>query len=135
MDGQAESDLKYLAPLSVVDEEWPKPVQCPVKTKPNDNFSGTLTVEMESIDSDYYKYNQSKHFVWTNQLVVGKDVKVDNINCFKDYKGTNYIYYRSVGSCNLKNPDKSFMLKKVENFGYGLFAKHFIKEGWFLMAV
>ena len=32
-------------------------------------------------------------------------------------------------SCGLRNPENSFQFRRVELFGLGLFAKHFIKKG------
>ena len=129
-----EAGLKYLAPVSVVDanEEWPKPVMSPVNTRVNEEFKGGRTREMGNVCSDYYKFNTNSHFVWTNRLVVGKDVEIENEDCFLNCDGNENIEGANYNNCNLKSPHKSFQLKKLkDDFGHGLFAKHLIKKGSF----
>ena len=54
---------------------------------------------------------------------------------FLNCEGKKYIEGVNYKNCNLKNPDKSFQLKKLEVFGHGLFSKHFIEKGWFYPAL
>ena len=44
-------------------------------------------------------------------------------NCDIEKEFLEGVHYES---CDLKNPDKSFQLKKLERLGHGLFAKHLI---------
>ena len=67
----------------------------------------------------------------TNQIIIGKDVEIEDKDYFLNCEGKEYIEGVNYKNYNLKNPDKSFQLKKLEVLGHGLFSKHFIEKGWF----
>ena len=68
-----ETDLKHLAPVQVEEtNDWPKPIRISnVRLRRNENFDGDWKEEMLDVNSDHYKTED--HFVWTNQLVVGRE--------------------------------------------------------------
>ena len=73
-------DMLHLAPLCVDESEnWPEHVTLSsirsgkVRYRRNHGFEGSLDPsEMASMSGDYYKCYKNNHFVWTNQLFVGK---------------------------------------------------------------
>ena len=121
-------DLKHLSPLIVVDDESQKLLTSPIRIEANGNFQGTRIAEnaKQDIFSDYYKFNENNHFVWTNQNVIQKGTEVDTHLMAEPYNG-NFNYE----NCNLKNPDKSFELRPTDKLGLGLYAKHNIPKGSF----
>jgi len=138
-------DMTHLAPLCIDEsDDWPKHVT--LKSIRNgsvryyrnhDDYRGSWDPsQMASVSSDYYKYNGNNHFVWTNQLFIGKDVEVDSELNVVDmdpekvkWLGLDRGTVINHEACDLRNPENSFQLRKVENFGLGLFAKHSIKKG------
>ena len=81
-----EVDLTHLAPMHVEETaDWPKPIRnSNVQLWINLNFGGDWKEEMRDLNNDYYKSNN--HFIWTNQLVVGRGIKLDaeeNLLCDK----------------------------------------------------
>ena len=137
-------DMLHLAPLYVDEsEDWPQHVTLQmirsgkVRYHRNYGFEGSWhPSQMASLSGDYYRYNKNNHFVWTNQLVVGKCVEVDvDLNSIDteaekvEKLGLDPGTVIDYESCDLMNPEDSFQLRKVEPFGIGLFAKHFIKKG------
>ena len=133
-------DMTHLAPLCIDEsDDWPKHVT--LKSIRNgsvryyrnhDDFQGFWDPsQMASVSSDYYKYNGKNHFVWTNQL--GKEVEVDSELNEVEHDPEKVKLLRGTvinrEACDLRNPENSFQLRKVENFGLGLFAKHSIKKG------
>jgi len=123
-------DLKHLAPVYIVDKpnKWPEPNSYPIDIERNVNFNGVVKKDTE-IFNNYYKYNKKGHFVWTNQLVnqISNEPLVKTGDAPKNSK--NKIKRLKATGCDLKNPEKSFYLKRVENLGLGLFAKHGIPKG------
>jgi len=123
-------DLKHLAPVSIVGNpnKWPEPNSYPIDIERNVNFNGVVKKDTE-IFNNYYKYNKKGHFVWTNQLVnqISNEPLVKTGDAPKNSK--NKIKRLKATGCDLKNPEKSFYLKRVENLGLGLFAKHGIPKG------
>ena len=112
--------MKHLAPLYVEEsDEWPKHVTIlsirngTVRYYRNlDIYRGFWHPIMTKMSGDYYNTNKNNHFVWTNQVVVGKDVKVDikldkvdrNPERIGLDKGTVINYE----SCDLRNPENNF---------------------------
>ena len=119
---EVDVHLKCSAPIYVVcaDELWRKPIMNPVGTRSNNKFGGETTKKMRNVYSDYYKFNTNNHFVWTNQIIIGKDVEIENKDYFLNCEGKEYIEGVNYKNYNLKNPDKSFQLKKLEVLGHGL---------------
>ena len=122
-----EVDLTHLAPMHVEETaDWPKPIRnSNVQLWINLNFGGDWKEEMRDLNNDYYKSNN--HFIWTNQLVVGRGIKLyaeENLLCDKLRSITDNPQVP-------RFPKNIFSLKKTEDFGYGLFAKNFIADGLF----
>jgi len=126
-------DMKHLAPVSIVDmgNIWPRAIQSPVvHTAVNVNFQGPReAVKLDPFD-DYYRTNESGHFVWTDQNVVRHGTEIDRTiledNVYEF--GVEDIMHTD-GLNNLREPSERFDLKRVQGFGLGLFAKKEIKEG------
>ena len=129
LNSEQKFDLKHLAPISVVDTDnsFPNPIISPVCTKINENFVGVKLKNNEerNIFSDHFLFNKDNQFVWTNQLVIKKETQ---INKRKDTVLDKSLNFKN---CNLKNPDESFYLKRLNKLGFGLFAKHYIPKGSF----
>jgi len=127
LNSEEKFDLKHLAPISVVDTDnsFPNPIRSPVSTKSNKSFVGVglKSKEDKSIFSDHFLFNKDNQFVWTNQLVIKKETQ---INKRKDTVLDKSLNFKN---CNLKNPDESFYLKRLNKLGFGLFAKHYIPKG------
>ena len=122
-----EVDLTHLAPMHVEETaDWPKPIRMAnVQLWINLNFGGDWKEEMRDLNNDYYKSNN--HFIWTNQLVVGRGIKLyaeENLLCDKLRSITDNPQVP-------RFPKNIFRLKKAGDFGYGLFAKNFIADGLF----
>merc|ERR1719427_799364 len=119
-------DLKHLSPLFVVEHHLENILISPTQTKVNRNFQGTRIAENDKQDifSDYYKFNENNHFVWTNQTVMNENITdLDTKIVHNLYMGNfNYTH------CNLADPDKSFELRGKGKLGFGLYAKHFIPK-------
>jgi len=120
-----EVELMHLAPMHVEETaDWPTPIRISnVRLGRNENFDGDRKEEMRDFNNDHYKTKD--HFVWTNQLVVGRGVEL--------VAGENWL---SGGLREINNnpqlkrfPENTFRLKKVKDFGNGLFAKSFIAKG------
>jgi len=127
LNSEEKFDLKHLAPISFVDTDnsFPNPIISPVSTKINENFVGVglKNKEDRNIFSDHFLFNKDNQFVWTNQLVIKKETQ---INKRKDTVLDKSLNFKN---CNLKNPDESFYLKRLNKLGFGLFAKHYIPKG------
>jgi len=123
-----EVGLKHLAPVQVEEtRDWPMPIRISnVRLGRNEKFDGDWKEEMLDINSDHYKTED--HFVWTNQLVVGRGVELD---AEENWLSDNFRNIRK----NVNNPqvqrfpENFFSLKKAGDFGNGLFAKCFIADG------
>jgi len=120
-----EVQLMHLAPMHVEETaNWPTPIRMSnVRLRRNENFDGDWKEEMGDVNNNHYKTKD--HFVWTNQLVVGRGVEL--------VAGENWL---SGGLREINNnpqlkrfPENTFRLKKVKDFGNGLFAKSFIAKG------
>ena len=122
-------DLKYLAPISVIDSNnnWPNPITS-FTTELNKNFHGTGFTNQD-IFSEHFLFNKDNQFVWTNQLVIKNGTKVATRNDTKVDKSINFE------KCNLRSPNKSFYLKRRNRLGFGLFAKQFIPKGLYSYTV
>ena len=121
-----EVDLTYLAPVRVEETaDWPEPIRMlNVWLIRNDNFDGEWKEKMK--DHDYYKSND--HFVWTNQLVVGRGVELDE----EENLFSGELLNKVNNNPEIQRfPENTFSLKKTKDFGYGLFAKCFIENGSF----
>ena len=129
-------DLKHLAPISIADNHISSEIWLASKYKKYNNLNFPILKRINTkfnfdgvvpnkthIFSDYYKYNPNKHFVWTNKLVVKLSPTV-----YVQIAG-NPLENVSYDAC--ENPDESFYLKSVGEFGLGLFAKHDIDESCF----
>ena len=120
-----EVQLMHLAPMHVEETaNWPTPIRISnVRLGRNENFDGDWKEEMGDVNNNHYKTKD--HFVWTNQLVVGRGVEL--------IAGENWLSggLRDINqNPQLKRfPENTFRLKKVKDFGNGLFAKSFIAEG------
>ena len=127
-----EVDLMHFAPMYVQDtDEWPKPVRMSkIRLRRNENFSGDWKVEMRDANDDYYKSNN--HFVWTNQLVVGRGVEVNPEENWlsRGYRADENITENPQNPEVQKLPENNFRLKETD-FGYGLFAEGLISKGSF----
>merc|ERR1719317_797741 len=123
-----EVDLKYLAPVRVEEtHDWPKPIRISnVRLGRNKNFDGDWKEEMRDVNSDHYKTKD--HFVWTNQLVVGRGVE---LNVIENWLSDSFRNKRKIINNPLvqRFPENYFSLKKAGDFGDGLFAKRFIEDG------
>jgi len=122
-----EIDLMHLAPMHVEETaDWPKPIGISnVRLRRNENFGGDWKEEMRDVNSNHYKTKD--HFVWTNQLVVGRGVELD--------AGENWLNDNFRNKMKIINnpqiqrlPENTFSLKKAKDFGKGLFAKCFIEK-------
>ena len=124
-------DLKHLSPLFVVEHHLENILISPTQTKVNRNFQGTRIAEnaKQGIFSDYYKFNENNHFVWTNQTVMNENITdLDTKIVHNLYMGNfNYTH------CNLADPDKSFELRGKGRLGFGLYAKHYIPKSSFCL--
>ena len=111
----------HLAPMCVEDtDDWPKPIRMSnIQLRRNENFRGDWKEGMGDVHADIYK--SSDHFVWTNQLVVGRGVDVDEEE--NQYRKSGlFINDERIQ----KFPKDSFRLKKKKKLGYCLFARYFI---------
>jgi len=111
----AKYQLKHLSPLIIFNDS---------RTEVNKNFQGTGIDT--NVLSEYYRINTNNHFVWTNKTVITPDTEVDDeiiSEVYTDYKSLNYT------SCNQDDPEKSFELRRKDNMGFGLYAKHDIPAG------
>ena len=148
-------DLKHLSWLSVVGDDRQKLMRSPTKKEINENFQGTRVVE--NVFSGYYQFNKQKHFVQTNQNVAKSTNKVDTKIGTKiieefDPSSDNYNLFGwtdqnvikkgteidsglkeklNYENCDLKNPDESFEVRRKDEMGLGLYAKHDIPKGSF----
>jgi len=130
VDANKEVDLMHLAPMFVEEtEDWPNAVNISdVRLIRNGNFGEgwKWNEEMRDVSSDYYKFND--HFVWTNQLVVGRGIELDeDENQFSNSFREDVVDIENERI--RRNPQSYFALKKTGSFGYGLFARHFVKKG------
>ena len=123
-----EVDLKHLAPVHVEEtHDWPKPIRISnVRLGRNENFDGDWKEEMRDVNSNHYKTKD--HFVWTNQLVVGRGVE---LNAEENWLNDDFRNKRKIINNPLvqRFPENFFSLKKAGDFGKGLFAKGFIEDG------
>jgi len=124
-------DLKHLAPRSVVDANAWSEILIDPDTVVNRNFQGTGPTDKDDVFDEHYKFNKDKQFVWTNQNVIKRGGEYDIRDLSPGTKIADAdLMFRIVEGC--QNPDESFYLKKVENLGLGLFARHLIKEGSYI---
>jgi len=124
-ESPVEVDLMHLAPMHVEETaDWPKPVRMSnVRLRHNENFGGDWKEEMRDLNNDCYKSNN--HFIWTNQLVVGRGIELDA----EENRLCKYLRSITDNPQVPRFPKNIFRLKKAKDFGYGLFAKCFIAKG------
>ena len=120
-------DMKHLAPVSIVDmrNTWPRAIRSRVvHTVKNEGFRGPREARVRNPFDDYYKTNQSGHFVWTDQNVVRYGTAVDR-NVYEDdvYEANVEGIKQDEKLDKVREPSKRFDLKKVQGLGLGLFAK------------
>ena len=132
-DLQEHLSLKCLAPLEITymsKDKFPEPISAPWYN--NVHITDVECTMLTNgaplyIFDKYYRVNKDNHHVWTNNLIIKEGTKID-----QDFDPTELklaIENHSNIVCDLKRPENSFYLKKVERMGNGLFARHNIPQG------
>ena len=125
-DLQEELSLKYFAPVQITYrslDKFPEPISSPFYN----NVQILINGAPFDIFDKYYRVNKNNHHVWTNNLIIKKGTKIDDDCDPTELKLAIENHINIV--CDLKRPENSFYLKKVERMGHGLFAKHNIPQG------
>ena len=117
--------LKKFAPLSIKLRSSSK--QKWKRTTLDGKFKVKRTFQERPDDTYdlYYRYSPDRHHIWTNDLVINSDTKIDYLLIDK-----KYLSLEDLEKCNqecLDDPESHFYLIGLcDEIGHGLFARHAI---------
>ena len=124
---RSSNNLKQFAPISIRMQPSEADYWLRAPLEGNFEFDRTFQRGPDDIFDPYYKFNEEKHHVWTDHLVIKRDTCLDDIKHVASFIGLEDL--KMFNQDCLDDPEKHFYVQDLSGeMGRGLFAKHAVPE-------